>query len=189
VNDDDRLLERLARALRPPPREPAPERLAAVRARALAGPPRVPRNRVAPALLAAAVALLGAFVGGVVAAGDLPAPVRRAARAVGITQVDSPELVRAKEDLDELARALQRNDVPRIAAKARETRRSVAQVPPDERDEIEPHYCQLEVRSLDVLGQPAAVDPACLPTPPAAPAPSPAPTAAPTPFPTGSLGA
>ena len=165
---DHELLDQLGKALAPPGREPAPERIAALR-REVMTPPARPSEagreaastvqaasrrvpRAALAVLGVAAALLIGLLGGVALGDDLPRPVRAAAHAIGLP-VDSPELVDARAELQALGRALAAGDLEAIRVADAEMVALVRGLDADERARIEPVAHEVHLRAVEVLGQ------------------------------------
>ncbi len=153
MSADDRLYELLGRALEPERLEPPRERVHEVRARAEARRPR-PVEARSPwrrRVLVAAAAVL-AFLGGVVVGHDLPRPLRAVAHELGLP-VDSPELLDARARMEELGRALGREDVPAVIALDQEMVEIVNGLDQDEQDEIKPAAHEIHERAVAFLAQ------------------------------------
>ena len=141
----DELFDALGVALRPPPVEPSPGELAALHRmiderchdRVTA---RVPAMRAwaRPFVVAAAAAgiVVGSGAAAVAAGAPVPRPIRAVAHDVGLP-VDSPELTDAKSAASELRIVLGVNDTATIKRVRARLSRKLAEVPRDERGEIE----------------------------------------------------
>jgi hypothetical protein len=141
----DQLFDALGVALRPPPVEPSPGELAALhrmidercRDRVTA---RVPAMRAwaRPFVVAAAAAgiVVGSGAAAFAAGAPVPRPIRAVAHDVGLP-VDSPELTDAKSAASELRIVLGINDTATIKRVRARLSRKLAEVPRDERGEIE----------------------------------------------------
>lgn len=167
----DELFDALGVALRPPPVEPSPGELAALhrmidercRDRVTA---RVPAMRAwaRPFVVAAAAAgiVVGSGAAAVAAGAPVPRPIRAVAHNVGLP-VDSPELTDAKSAASELRIVLGVNDTATIKRVRARLSRKLADVPRDERGEIERDAKALLARADQQLRtvestQPAAGD-------------------------------
>lgn len=116
--EDEELLTQLGSVLRPVESEPSAAELAGFRAAVADGavdvPPRSPRVRPITAALVAAGSL--AVVGTAAAAtgASLPRPLRAVAHSVGFP-IDSPDLVDARQDLEELRQQLSSGESVEVA--------------------------------------------------------------------------
>jgi hypothetical protein len=142
----DDLLDALGAALRPPPVEPSPAELAALHRmidERCDAPviTRVPAKRAwtrRPLAVIAATAglVMGSGAAAFAAGAPVPRPIRAAAHDVGLP-VDSPQLADTKVAASELRAVLAANDTATIKRVRARLHRKLAEVPGDERDEIE----------------------------------------------------
>lgn len=136
--DDDRLLEMLAEALRPPPAQPTDAERRAFRRAATGTFAEAPRRRFlaprpVPAFLAAAAAVAVVLVATTaIVRPTMPDSVRAAARTIGLP-VDSVELAHTRRSMDAVRSALAGGDAPRLDQATDALSRDLAALGPEDR--------------------------------------------------------
>lgn len=163
--DDDALLDRLGRALASEPASPTPAQEAVLtRLVAVTPPPAAPArsaHRRHRRWVAAGVAVMAVGAPAVAAAsmGELPAPVRSVAHAVGLPVASVP-LSEAQSSLDRLREALEVGDRAAIAAAAADLRRRIDRLPDGDRGRILPDAEPVLARADAATVAPRAEGPA-----------------------------
>jgi hypothetical protein len=166
VRDDDRLLEALGAALRPPAgAEPSLAELAALQRAVAAGGTGAgdPRSAGVRRRLLAAVAVVVVGVSGGTAYANSPSaprPVRSVAHAVKLPGVEAPDLTDARKALDDLAEELAEDRVRAddVRAELADLDEELAELSPGQLAGLEPRLSAVRGRAEAVLAAAAPAE-------------------------------
>ena len=157
--DDDRLLDALAVALRPPPAQPSSAERAALD-RTVAGAAGARRGaRVRRRLLAvAAVVMTG--TGGTAYANSPSSPreVRSLAHAMKVPGVEAPDLTDARKALDDLEEEVAEGRPAKVRAAVEDVREELEELSVPQRSRLEPRLTTLLDAAAGVAAAPAEAE-------------------------------